>query len=547
MSLSMLNNKFRSLAVLGGFAAGAIVLGAAPRAAAPRALPASAPLEALQAAQQETLVSSGDLRYTGARAQALMEAFEKKLDYIPGDVLVKFRDGTTIGGAQRALSSLRSQPDVNELAWIGDVARLHDASTGDSRLLAQKLSEQPEVLYAEVNHLNRLPSNERTGFTAPAGTGPAAAPSVTATDPSYASRQWNFPEIGVDRAWGINPGGSSSVIVAVIDTGVTNVNQTFSFPMWNGSAIRNFAVPAAINPDLTASSLVKGRDFVLFNAGTPVLDGDSHGTHVASTIAEATNNGLGLAGLAYNVQIMPIKVCTSYWDVQIIRSSSNIPGYAPLGSGGCPDDAIIAGMRYAADNGARVANMSLGGNSANALQRDALAYMVSKGVFVSISMGNNFEQGNATNYPAQYASTIDGAMSVASTGRSRTKAYYSATGSYSEITAPGGSTRDGSNGSGLIWQMTVRQSDIDENNLSLLSPRYDRYEEVGLQGTSMASPHVAGLAALIVSQIPTITPAGIEQILRSTALDIGTAGKDDQFGYGLIQARAALFGYGGRK
>ena len=97
----------------------------------------------------------------------------------------------------------------------------------------------------------------------------------------------------------------------------------------------------------------------------------------------------------------------------------------------------------------------------------------------------------------------------------------------------------------MIWQVINRDADTDE--AVLIAPRFDRYEEVGFQGTSMASPHVAGLAALMVSQMPTLTPAAIEAILRRTALDLGSPGRDDQFGWGLIQARPAIYGNAGRR
>lgn len=546
MSFAILRTPIRAAAALSLVAAGALLVVETPRAAARAALSPDAPLETLQEAQAYDAPQPNALRWSGDRAVALMEALDRKLDYVPGEVLVKFKDGTTIGGAQQALSSLRSRPGVDELTWVGKVARLHDASTGDSRVLAATLAGQPEVVFAEPNYLYLTPEGEPTDFTSEPGLNqPHAVPTLTPTDPSYGLRQWNFLDIGAERAWGINPGGRNDVIVAVIDSGITDTALPQVFPFWTGSRISDFAIPFAVSPDLAAANFVKAKDFVFFTAGSPVLDTSRHGTHVASTIAEATNNGIGLAGLAYNVKLMPLKVCLSYWDLQIIRSASGIPGFAPRGSGGCPLDGVVEAIRYAADNGARVANMSLGSRSQSEAQREALTYAVSKGMFVSMSMGNSYEDGDPVNYPAQYAAALNGAVSVAATNRSRGRAHYSSTGSHAEIAAPGGSTRDGANGSGLIWQMINRTSDVDET--VLITPRFDRYEEVGFQGTSMAAPHVAGLAALMVSQMPTITPAAIEDILRRTAIDIGAAGRDNEFGYGLIQARPAIYGNAGRR
>lgn len=477
------------------------------------------------------------------RRLARLMAAERGLDYVPGEVIVRFKPGTLRGAAQRALSVLSGRPSLDDAQWIGDAMVVHDSTLGDAYVMAEQLRQQPEVESAEPNVLRRLPAGEKTGYSAPA---PASSrrPLAVATDPSFNSRQWNFPDIDLPRAWDINPGGDPSVTVAIIDTGVTTATRAFTFALWNGSALQNFSLPYTISPDLSASRFVSARDFVLFATGSPVLDMDGHGTHVASTIGEDTNNGISLAGVAYNVRLMPLKVCLSYWDLQIIRSGAGQPGFVPLGSGFCDTASVANAIRFAADNGAKVINLSLGGESPANVERDAISYAVGRGAFVAISNGNNFEQGNRTNYPAAFAGSIDGAMAVGSTGRSRGRAYYSATGTHTEIAAPGGSIRDGASGSGLIWQMIVNQDDASEN---LIVPRFDRFREEGFQGTSMASPHVAGVAALLMSQIPGITPAQVEQLIRSEALDLGAAGRDNDFGFGLIQPRRLVFGRGIRK
>src|SRR5262249_10008081 len=160
-----------------------------------------------------------------------------------------------------------------------------------------------------------------------------------------------------------------------------------------------------------------------------------------------------------------------------------------------------------------------------------------------IGMGNDALNGNPTEYPAFYAAAIDGAMSVSAVGKSQTHAYYSSTGSYNEIAAPGGNDQDGGGADqGYVWQVTLFPSDSDPS--LVLKPRFDRYAEVPYEGTSMATPHVAGLAALLMSQGKARTPAAVESLIRSTAKDLGAAGRDDTFGYGLIQARNSLFGFG---
>jgi serine protease len=218
--------------------------------------------------------------------------------------------------------------------------------------------------------------------------------------------------------------------------------QTFTFPLWTGSAFQSVALRYDISPDLSASRIVGSKDFVFNAAGGTVLDMDGHGTHVASTVAENTNDSIALAGMAFRVKLMPVKVCVGYWEVMIEQALAGAPGFLPANVGGCPDDAIAAGIRYAADAGARVINVSLGGPDPSLTLRSALEYAVQHGTFVSVAAGNSFDDGNPVVYPAAHAAELDGVMSAASVGRSLKRAYYSSTGSYVEVAAPGGDVRD---------------------------------------------------------------------------------------------------------
>lgn len=458
---------------------------------------------------------------SAARAEGFVQAADRKLGYLPGEVLVKFRSGVTTAGQQRALQAVRSQPLVGDLRWIDQVAVLHDDTQPDARVLAAQLSAQPEVEFAEPNYLYRYKA-------------------VTPNDPGFSARQWNFSAIGMPDAWSISPGGTSGVVVAVLDTGITTVaSQNFTFSTWNGSSIQSVTLPFKSNPDLSSSRLVSPFDFVT-GMNSVVLDTDGHGTHVSSTIGEDTNNGIADAGIAYNVRIMPVKVCSSYWDVQFAWSAGGHTGFVPSDSGACPDDAIASGIRYAADNGAKVINISLGGPGTSSVVQSALTYAVGKGVFIAMSAGNEFEVGNPVEYPAAYGPSIDGAMAVGAVGKSLKRAFYSNTGSYIEIAAPGGDNRDAGS-AGFVYQSTLFPTDSDP--AFVIIPRFDRYAEVGFQGTSMATPHVSGLAALLMSRGIT-SPASVEAVIKASAKDLGTAGRDNEYGFGLIQARDALFGKG---
>jgi serine protease len=398
------------------------------------------------------------------------------------------------------------------------------------------------VAFAEPNYIAnvepRLADRRLAGGVRLAGAPPP-------NDVDYRDYQWNFSLIDMPGAWEIQPGGTPNVTVAVLDTGITTSGGARTFRIWTGSAFEDVSMPFTVNPDLPADRLVGARDFAFLEPDGPVIDMDGHGTHVSGTIGESTNNATLLAGMAYNTRIMPLKVCVGYWEIMIARAQGDIPGFAAGDAGGCLYSDMAEAIYYAADQGARVMNISIGGPAASTALRDALTYAVSKGMFVSISMGNNYQLGNTISFPARYAQDIDGVMAVGAVGKTSDRAYYSSTGPHCEIAAPGG---DGSIGSspdfGHVWQSTLNFFDQVP---SVVRPRFDRYEKVGYQGTSIAAPHVAGLAALLASQSPRISPANIERIIRSTAKDVGTPGRDELYGFGLVQPRTALFGRGLRR
>ena len=504
------------------------------------------PVHARQSRQNPTLSP-----VTSAQAEAIARASAQGLDYVPGEVIFKFKKNTSTFFQQRALMAIRSHPQLADVHWMQDIGLIHDDSQPDANVLAQQLAEQAEVEFAHPNYL-RHPTpmakivssavSERSGASAtsagpirPLAATPAFTP-LTPNDTDYGI-QWNFPLIGMPGAWGINPGGSASIIVAVVDTGITTASQTLTTPLWNGSAFVNTALLFAKSPDLSASRLVNPLDLV-FTPNNDVLDLDGHATHVGSTIGEDTNNGLGLAGMAFNVHIMPIKVCTGYWEAMIHRGQVGIPGFAVGVETSCADSAIIQGIQDAVSAGAKVINLSLGGTEPDTGIQTAIENAVKAGAFVSIAMGNDALNGNPTEYPAFYAAGIDGAMSVAAVTSTMGHASYSSSGSYCEIAAPGGGDGPESANTTFIWQVTLYYPDQDP---TLLVPRFDEYAEIGYTGTSMAAAHVSGLAALIMSQYPNITPAAVEALIKNTATNLGSP---NQFGKGLIQARAGLFGFG---
>lgn len=460
------------------------------------------------------------LLMTAEQAANLQHAWNDNLGYVPGEVLVKFRPGVSQGARLRAAEAIRGGIDRAGTRWIGEVLVLRAQGERDSDAIATTLGRQPEVQWAQPNHLRRLSS----------------APN----DPGY-PRQWNFELISVPRAWDINDGASDQILVAVIDSGVATTTETFTFKLWTGTSFEQTAVPFRVNPDLRGERTAAGRDFVFWDG--PVLDMIGHGTHVAGIALQETNNGLGQAGIAHRARLLPLKACYGYWELQLALADRGVPGFVrPDQTGACPDSAIAEAIQFAADSGAHVINLSLGGVDPAPAIREALQYAVDRGVFVAIAVGNEFLEGNPVTYPARYAEDMDGVVAVGAVGRREQRAFYSNTGPYVELVAPGGDTRDG----GLpaaIYQSSLFESDFDPTRI--IRPRFERYAEVAYQGTSMATPHVTGVAALLYAHGLT-RPHEVESVLKSSARDLGPEGRDPDFGVGLIDASAALSGIGAR-
>jgi len=313
-------------------------------------------------------------------------------------------------------------------------------------------------------------------------------------DPFYKNGyQWHLhnpdhPGIQMENAW--NDSDGDGVIVAILDTGVAYENY--------GAFMQA--------PDLALTQFVSGYDFV---DGDPhPNDEHGHGTHVAGTVSQSTNNAIGVAGVAFHSTIMPVRVLNAN------------------GSGTHAD--IADGIHFAADNGAKVINMSLGGPSSTTLQ-NAVAYAHEQGVTIVASAGNGGPSGS-TSYPAAYDDEV---IAVAASRYDETVSYYSTWGDYVDITAPGGDLTVDQNGDGFgdgVLQQTINVNTKDPTDFGYWF----------LQGTSMASPHVAGVVAMLLSRDPTLTPDGVRTILQSTARDIGQSGWDRASGWGLIQAGEAL-------
>jgi serine protease len=440
--------------------------------------------------------------------------------YRAGSVIVKFRDGTT----QNAVLSAMRQVDgsgMDRLSYA-DFDIMAIPADADPEAASAALRARDDVEYAQPRYLN--------------------APMLRPNDPMY-SQQWNFPAIDMERAWDIQPAAGDQITVAVLDTGVAfrtatvRYNSSFAYQLTPGGPLYPplgvVDVPYAVAPELGTAKFVSPHDFI-WNDGLP-FDLDGHGTHVSGTVGQLTNNGIGVAGLAYNVHVMPVKVLDGDWDY--IFDSPEVG----------TDDVLARGIRYAVDNGAKVINMSLGrtGGGPARVVEDAIRYAVSHGTFVAVAAGNSGDSGNAPSRTAEFAPSIDGMVAVGAVGRALERAYYSTTASYVELAAPGGDQRrDGL--AGGVLQQTLDEDFVftfDQGPARTTPPRGDMFVYDFFQGTSMSTPHVAAFAAMLMQQGIT-SPAAIEAIMKQTARDLGTPGNDSSYGAGLIQPRAALRGIG---
>lgn len=267
------------------------------------------------------------------------------------------------------------------------------------------------------------------------------------------------------KGWAINA-GNPDVLVAVVDTGIDYKH-----------------------PDL-AAKLVKGYNVIAGN--DQVTDGHGHGTHCTGIAGALTNNGVGMAGIAPNNKFFGVKVLSDE------------------GSGTTAD--VCNGIIKAADMGAKVISMSLGGSGGQQAKQDAVNYALGKDVAVVAAMGNNGQE------VKMFPGACDGVISVGSTDQADKRSSFSNFGAWISVTAPG--TK--------IWSTLPTGSSQMGSMYGMAS------------GTSMATPAVAGLAALVRSQFPSLTQTQVKARIEATADDIGPKGFDKEYGHGRINVYKAL-------
>lgn len=271
--------------------------------------------------------------------------------------------------------------------------------------------------------------------------------------------------------------------------GMSTIGAPAAWDVTSGSAEVTIAVldtgADLAHPDL-AANIDTANDRDIINNDYTAQDDNGHGTHVAGIIAAVADNSLGVAGVAGRCTILPVKVLRA--------------------DGGGTSSGVAEGVRWAADKGARVISMSLGTSTYSSALYEAVLYAASKNCFVVAASGN--EARGTVLYPARLPEVI----AVGSTAVSDTLSSFSNYGADLDITAPGTAIMSTTRGGGY-------------GNMS---------------GTSMATPHVAGVAGLLFAEHPTWGREAVEHVLLGTAKDLGAAGRDDRFGYGRLDAQAAV-------
>ncbi len=392
----------------------------------------------------------------------------------PDRVIVRFRGAVDV----RSVSALALGAGV-ELVDQGRNGEFHVFRCEPALVdvMVAWFAEQPGVEYAERDGLVHT---------------------TVAPNDTYWSLQWNFFNAGAPSGtsvsnWGVNGEAAwsttagANITVAILDTGV---------------AYENFG-SFQTAPDLVGRTFVSPLDAVAGD-GHP-NDENSHGTHVAGTIGQVTNNSLGCAGLAHACSIMPVRV---------------------LDASGSGSHAQIAnGLTHATANGAKVVNMSLSGSTGSTTLSNAVTSTANAGLTICAAAGNTGRKG--VQYPALYSQCI----AVGATRFDGTKPRYSTTGTGLDVMAPGGDTSVDQNGDGYadgILQQTFASG----------APTSFGY--YFFQGTSMATPHVAAIAAMVrAAHGPGYTAAQVRAAIENTCRDRGTVGYDQTYGFGIVAAAAA--------
>ncbi|MEW6061973.1 MAG: S8 family serine peptidase, partial [Bacteroidota bacterium] len=418
-------------------------------------------------------------------ASATQSQINSLLNAIGGQIKNKFDE--------RGWGLVELPADKDEISTVDDLIKLPFVLSAEPNMVT-RINLEPNDPYFTDGHQWAL---KNTGQNPPAGT--------------------NDADIDADEAWNITT-GNSDIIIAILDTGI---------PMLNGSLS---------HPDLDdENKIILGSDWTDETDGT-VKDNYGHGTHVAGIAAAESNNGTGIAGVAWNCKIMPIQVFDAYGS-----------GYFSYFYNG-----VVEAVNYQRNNpGKKVVINYSGGGGASQQALDAVIYANTYGVPIIASAGN--EDGGSVLYPAAYSSSYSNVIAVSSTDANDTFSSFSSQGLQVCVSAPGGY---GYHQVGYV--VYYNDATMLGKNVYSTTPNYtfniavdplyagdpystDVTQNYGyMPGTSMAAPHVSGIAGLILSVNPNLTPSQVRTIIQQSAEDKGTTGFDNYYGYGRVNAARAV-------
>jgi serine protease len=401
--------------------------------------------------------------------------------YVQGEFLVKFKPNVS----EQSIDTLNSTLGVSTI-YTSPFAGFRKLRIENGKTVIEMVEiyqANANVEYAEANYI---------------------AYALNAPNDELYSSQWHISNtsyggINAESAWDISTG--LGAIVAILDTGIAYEDYSEINPAGSHVSYQQA-------PDLAGTFFLAGYDFVN-NDEHPNDDSVSgHGTHIAGTIAQSTRNDLGTAGVAFDAYLMPVKVLDTY------------------GAGTYAD--IAEGIIWATENGAHVINLGLGGSEPSMALEEAIAYSYNRGVTLIAAAGNDGIGGVC--YPAAYDDYV---IAVGATRYDETLSYYSNYGLNLDLVAPGGDLNVDQNGDD--YEDGILQQTYQIDGESTISWGY-RFTE----GTSMAAAHVSGVAALLIANGNALSPAEVRQALESTAEDKGATGWDIRYGWGIVDAFAAV-------